>query len=193
MNFLFAVLGPLAAQPLAPPQQEAAAGIVFNGFWILVAALNFLFFLAVLQVFAFRPVSRMLEERRNRIEQGLRDADAARLEREEAANERLSVLAQARAEAEEILTRAQHLADENRERDMAETRAQLEQMRERAAADINAERERALADVRGQVAELALSAAGRVVGETMTSQRERRLVDEFLTEVKPGTQPAERS
>lgn len=193
MNFLFAVLGPLAAQPLAGPQQEAAAGIVFNGFWILVAALNFLFFLAVLQVFAFRPVSRMLEERRNRIEQGLRDADAARLEREEAANERLSVLAQARAEAEEILVRAQHLADENRERDMAETRAQLEQMRERAAADINAERERALADVRGQVAELALSAAGRVVGETMTSQRERRLVDEFLTEVKPGTQPAERS
>lgn len=193
MNLLFAVLGPLAAQPLAPPQQEAASGIVFNGFWILVAALNFLFFLAVLQVFAFRPVSRMLEERRNRIEQGLRDADAARLEREEAANERLSVLAQARAEAEEILVRAQHLADENRERDMAETRAQLDQMRERATADINAERERALADVRGQVAELALSAAGRVVGETMTSQRERRLVDEFLTEVKPSTQPAERS
>jgi F-type H+-transporting ATPase subunit b len=193
LNFLFAVLGPLAAQPLPPPQQEAASGIVFNGFWILVAALNFLFFLAVLQVFAFRPVSRMLEERRNRIEQGLRDADAARLEREEAANERLSVLAQARAEAEDILTRAQRLADENRERDMAETRAQLEQMRERAAADINAERERALADVRGQVAELALSAAARVVGETMTSQRERRLVEEFLTEVKPGTQPAERS
>jgi F-type H+-transporting ATPase subunit b len=193
LNFLFAVLGPLAAQPLPPPQQEAASGIVFNGFWILVAALNFLFFLAVLQVFAFRPVSRMLEERRNRIEQGLRDADAARLEREEAANERLSVLAQARAEAEDILTRAQRLADENRERDMAETRAQLEQMRERAAADINAERERALADVRGQVAELALSAAARVVGETMTSRRERRLVEEFLTEVKPGTQPAERS
>jgi F-type H+-transporting ATPase subunit b len=193
LNFLFAVLGPLAAQPLPPPQQEAASGIVFNGFWILVAALNFLFFLAVLQVFAFRPVSRMLEERRNRIEQGLRDADAARLEREEAANERLSVLAQARAEAEDILTRAQRLADENRERDMAETRAQLEQMRERAAADINAERERALADVRGQVAELALSAAARVVGETMTSQRERRLVEEFLTEVKPATRPSERS
>jgi F-type H+-transporting ATPase subunit b len=193
LNFLFAVLGPLAAAPLPPPQQEAASGIVFNGFWILVAALNFLFFLAVIQVFAFKPVSRMLDERRKRIEQGLRDADAARVEREEAANERLSVLAQARTEAEEILVRAQKLADDNRERDMAETRAQLEQMRERAAADINAERERALAEVRGQVAELALAAAARVVGETRTSQRERRLVEEFLTEVKPVTQPGERS
>jgi F-type H+-transporting ATPase subunit b len=193
LNFLLAALGPFATQPLAAPAQEAATGIVFNGFWILVAALNFLFFLVVLQVFAFKPVSRMLEERRMRIEQGLKDADAARVEREEAANERLSVLAQARAEAEEILTRAQKLADDNRERDMAETRAQLEQMRERAAADINAERERALADVRGQVAELALAAAARVVGETRTSERERRLVEEFLTEVKPAQPPAERS
>ena len=66
---------------------------------------------------------------------------------------------------------------------MAETRAQLEQMRERAAADIVTEKERALAEVRGQVAELALAAAGRVVGETMNDARERRLVEEFLTQV----------
>jgi F-type H+-transporting ATPase subunit b len=66
---------------------------------------------------------------------------------------------------------------------MAETRAKLEQMRTQAAADIAAEKERALADVRSQVAELALAAASRVVGETMTSEREKRLVNEFLTEV----------
>jgi F-type H+-transporting ATPase subunit b len=56
-------------------------------------------------------------------------------------------------------------------------------MRERAAADIGAEKERALAEVRGQVADLALAAAGRVVGETMNTERERRLVNEFLTQV----------
>jgi F-type H+-transporting ATPase subunit b len=66
---------------------------------------------------------------------------------------------------------------------MAETRAQLEQMRTQAAADIASEKERALADVRSQVAELALAAASRVVGETLTGEREKRLVNEFLTEV----------
>ena len=54
---------------------------------------------------------------------------------------------------------------------------------QRAAADIVAEKERALNEVRAQVADLALAAAGRVVGETMTSERERRLVEEFLTQV----------
>ena len=68
-------------------------------------------------------------------------------------------------------------------RDVADTQAEIERQRERALADIDAERKRALADVRGQVAELALLAAGRVVGETMSSDRETRLVDEFLTQV----------
>ena len=51
-----------------------------------------------------------------------------------------------------------------------------------AVAEIDAERQRALAEVRGQVADLALVAAGKVVGETMTGERERRLVDEFLAQ-----------
>jgi len=56
----------------------------------------------------------------------------------------------------------------------------MERLRVKATADIVAERDRALADLRAQVADLALAAAGKVVGETMTDARQRRLVDEFL-------------
>ena len=51
-----------------------------------------------------------------------------------------------------------------------------------AVAEIDAEKQRALADLRAQVADLALAAAGKVVGETMSDQRQRRLVEEFLHE-----------
>jgi F-type H+-transporting ATPase subunit b len=180
----FAVAG-LIAHPAttAPPAAAEGTGLVINVFWVLIVAANFLVFLVAAWYLGLRNLPRNLAERRARIEQALRDADQARQERENAAAERLSVLAGARAEAEEILARAQKLADENRERDMAETRSQLEQMRERAAADITAEKERALSEVRGQVAELALAAAARVVGGTIDKQRERRLVEEFLAEV----------
>jgi F-type H+-transporting ATPase subunit b len=144
---------------------------------------NFVVFLGVIYLIFFKPVSKLLQTRRERIEQGLRDADIARQERESAQAERLAALTEARREAEDILSRAQKVADENRERDMAETRAQLEQLRTQATADIASEKDRALAEVRSQVAELALAAAARVVGETMTTEREKRLVDEFLTEV----------
>ena len=163
--------------------EEAEVGFQINLFWIIAQAGSFLLFLVILYFAAFKRIGGVLEERRSRIEQGLRDADEARKEREAAASERLAVLAQARNEAEDILSRAQKVADESRERDMAETRAQLEQMRTQAAADIASEKDRALADVRSQVAELALAAASRVVGETMTTEREKRLVNEFLGEV----------
>lgn len=180
---LFAVVGGALEPILRLFAEEAEVGFQLNLFWIIAQAGSFLLFLVILYFAAFKRIGGVLEERRSKIEQGLRDADEARKEREAAASERLAVLAQARGEAEEILSRAQKVADESRERDMAETRAQLEQMRTQATADIAAEKDRALAEVRSQVAELALAAAARVVGETMTGPREKRLVDEFLTEV----------
>ena len=159
------------------------AGFQINLFWIVAQAASFLLFLLILYLVAFRRIGGVLEERRSRIEQGLRDADQARVEREQAASERLSVLAAAREEANELLVRGQRMADENRERAVSETRAEIERLRERAAADIEAEKQRALSEVREQVADLALLAAARVVGETMDKPRERRLVEEFLQQV----------
>jgi F-type H+-transporting ATPase subunit b len=191
---MFALAG--GAIPLGPAVYAAEAGVQINFFWILIVAANFLVFLIAAWYLGLRRLPHMLAERRARIEQGLRDADAARQEREQAASERLNVLGDARREASDIMVRAQKTADENRERDLATTRAELERVRERAAADIESEKQRALAEVRAQVADLALLAAGRVVGETMTDKRERRLVDEFLTEVtagKGGTKRAARA
>jgi len=55
-------------------------------------------------------------------------------------------------------------------------------MRERASNEIDAEKQRAISELRGEVADLALAAASRVVGETISTDRERRLVQEFLAE-----------
>ena len=158
-------------------------GLTINLFWIVVAATNFIVFFYIAYKLVLVPVGERLADRRDRIEQGLKDADAARRDREAAADQRAAVLAEARREASEIVARAQKLSDEVREKSVSETKAEIERLREQALADIDAERLRALADVRGQVAELALLAAGKVVGETMSGVREKRLVGEFLDQV----------
>ena len=60
-------------------------------------------------------------------------------------------------------------------------------MRERATAEIEAEKARAIADAPRRGGRPRPAAAGSVVGETMTDERERRLVEEFLAE-RLGTQ-----
>ncbi len=107
-------------------------------------------------------------------------------DRENAEAERVATLAEARKEANEILTRAQRVAQETRDADIAATRDELERMRQRAAGDIEAEKQRAIAELRGEVADLALAAASRVVGESLTDDRQRRLVGEFLASVDDG-------
>ncbi|HEX5240976.1 MAG TPA: hypothetical protein VFW20_08265, partial [Candidatus Limnocylindrales bacterium] len=72
------------------------------------------------------------------------------------------------------------VAQETRDADIAATREELERLRARATEEIEAEKAKALADLRSEVADLALAAAGKVVRETMTGDRQRRLVDEFL-------------
>jgi F-type H+-transporting ATPase subunit b len=173
--------------PLAAETSTDPTGLQINFFWVIVSSINFLIFLALIYTFALKPVSKMLGDRRARIEAGLRDAEQARRDREQGATERAAALAEARREANDILVRAQKVAQESRDADIAATREELERMRQRAAEDIQAEKGRAMADLRAEVASLALEAAGKVVGESMDDARQRRLVEEFLRETSvPG-------
>ena len=176
-----------AAREVVRLQADAATGgLTINLFWIIVAALNFLVFFAVLYLIVLKPIGVTLRERRARIEQGIHDADQARIERAAGEAAAVTELNAARREAREILERAQKLAQESSAADVAATREELARMRERASADIEAEKVRAMAALRADVATLALDAAGRVVRETMSSDRQRRLVEEYLAESAVG-------
>ena len=179
---LLAVTSDIGREVVRLTAEGEAAEALFqvNLFQVIIAAANFLLFLAIIWTFAFKPVNRMLTDRKDRIEQGLKDAEQARRDRENAEAERVATLTEARREANDILARAQKVAQETRDADIAATREELERLRARAAAEIEAEKVRALTEVRAEVADLALLAASRVVGETLTSERERRLVEEFL-------------
>jgi F-type H+-transporting ATPase subunit b len=186
VDFLAVASGVAQGAAGLTPNAEGEALFQINIFQVLIAATNFVVFIAVIWTFAFKPIQRMLADRKSRIEEGLRDAEQARKDRESAEAERLAALQDARREANEILTRAQKVADESRERDLAATREELERIRARASADIEAEKQRAIGELRTEVADLALQAASRVVGESMTDERQRRLVEEFLAETGAG-------
>ncbi len=183
MDFL-AVANGLGTEVVRLTAEEAKFQI--NLFWVIVSAANFVLFFAILWTFALKPVSKMLSDRKDRIEQGLKDAEQGRRDRESAEAERVSTLAEARREANEILNRAQKVAQETRDADIAATREELERMRVRATSEIEAEKNRAISEVRSEVADLALLAAGHVVGETMSDDRQRRLVEEFLASSSSG-------
>lgn len=184
---MLALIGEAARQAVVPNAAEGGAEFQINLFWVIVSAANFIVFFLIVRSLAFRGLVKTLDERRLRIEQGLRAAEQARIDRDAAGEERLAALAEARREANEIVNRAQRVSAEAREADVAATREELVRMRERAVAEIELEKQRAIAELRGEVADLALAAAGRVVADSMTGDRQRKLVADFLAESAGGS------
>ena len=174
----------LARRPrrFAGGRRREAPDSQINFFWIIVAALELPRLLRILYLAFGKQIGGMLDARRERIEQGLRDAEQARQDRESARAERPATLAEARREANDILARAQKVAQETRDADIAATREELER---HARARDRRDRGREAAGPRRAARRGRRPrppAAGSVVGETMTDQRQRRLVEEFLAE-----------
>jgi F-type H+-transporting ATPase subunit b len=179
---MLALVGAAAHQVAVVPAAENGAGFQINLFWVIVSAANFIVFFLIVRMLAFSGLVKTLEDRRSRIEQGLADAEQARRDRESGEQERLAAITEARREANDIINRAQKVSAEAREQDLAATREELARLRERAAAEIETEKVRAIAELRGEVTDLALAAASRVVGDSLTGDRQRKLVADFLAE-----------
>lgn len=182
MNLFALIAVPHLGPVLRAAAEETGPALQINFFWVIVSSLNFILFLVLANLLFGKTLSNMLRSRRERIAQGLKDAEQARMDRANAEKERAETLAEARRESREILERAQKVAQESRDADIAATKTELERLRERATAEIEAEKLRAIAALRSEVADLALAAAGKVVGANMTGPTQRRLVEDFLNE-----------
>ena len=162
----------------------AALGINLGFF--LVQLLNFLIVMIVLTAWAYHPVVNLLEQRKQKIAQGLEDARVASEARANAEKEAQKIIAAAQADANRRVAEA----TERAEKAAADVRAAAEEERTRilrtGQEDAAAERNRILADLRGQVGALAISAANKVIGESLDAKRQEALIKDFFSGVRAG-------
>lgn len=92
--------------------QELFETFGINWKLLLIQAVNFGLLLLVLWYFLYRPVLRMIDERREKIAEGVRNAEAAKRELDEASGKGKGIVGDASREAEGILAAARLRADE---------------------------------------------------------------------------------
>jgi F-type H+-transporting ATPase subunit b len=148
--------------------------------WTIVA---FLFTLFVLKRYAFGPIQKTIDERRERIQRSIQEAEDARAEARRLLEEHRSLIGQARGQAEQILTEARKVAEAQRARVREETDADRQRRLEETRRQIEAETGRALEQIRNEVAELTLVAAMKVTGKVLEDPDHRRLIDDAIKEL----------
>jgi F-type H+-transporting ATPase subunit b len=178
-----------AASPSVAFAQEESGGIGALGFSLpgLIAQLvNFTILLVVLRLFLYKPVLRLLDERRRRIQEGVEAAAAAASAASQSEVESRRALEEARVQGQEAIQRAQDAAARLREELEARARADAEQIVSRAREEIALERDQAIEQLRREFAGLAIDAAERVIEQSLDRQAHQRLIDQVLAEGQLG-------
>jgi F-type H+-transporting ATPase subunit b len=153
---------------------------------VIVQILNFAIIMVVLRAWLYKPLMGMMEKRRVTIAQGLEDARIASEARANAEREAAKIITDAQLKAAEVVRDATAKAEAAAQEVRTSSDAKIAQSREAAMSELEEERNRMLGELRGQVAALAMSAAQKLIGESLTQERQEALLKEFFSGVKSG-------
>jgi F-type H+-transporting ATPase subunit b len=145
--------------------------------WTIIC---FLIALWVLKRYAFGPIQKLIDDRRDAIRRSVEAADQARDEAQQLLEEHKKLIGEARGQAESILAEARRTRESMEQRMREETEAERQRRLEETRKEIAAETARALEQIRSEVADLTLEAASRVVGRTLDAKRDRELITEAI-------------
>ncbi len=150
---------------------------------VLIAQLiNFTVLLIVLRAVLYKPVLRMLDDRRSRIEESLSAAERMKAQAAEADRRVQEQIEEARREGQTIVAQAQEIANRLQAESREQARAEAEALLARARSEIQLERDGAIAELRKEFADITVRAAGKVIGQALDAKAHQRLIEETLSE-----------
>jgi F-type H+-transporting ATPase subunit b len=144
---------------------------------------NFTLLAILLYLLLYKPVLRMLDQRKERISRSMADVDAAREAAAKAQQDYDRKVAEAQRKAQEIIAQAAQTSDKVGTDIKAEAQREADAIRQKAREEAELERTHILAEVQSQIASLSMAATERVLGQGIDANTQRRLIDSFLAEL----------
>ena len=143
----------------------------------------FLIVAFLLKRFAYQPVLEMLEQRRQKIAEGMENADKIKAELAETQAERDKVMAEANARAEKLIADAKEAAKQVGEAEGQRAVKQAEEIIRKAREATEADRERMLSELKAEIGRLVVETTAKVSGKVLTAEDQQRLIDETNKEL----------
>ena len=136
---------------------------------IVLQMLNFGLLAAGLTYLLYKPVLRLLDERRERIERGIKDAQEAEKMKANAEAEKQSIISEAHSEAGEVAARAKTHAEEKSKAILTEAEDKAEQILAQAATAGEEIKSRSKKESEAEIAKTAVLAAEKILNERLSS------------------------
>ncbi len=156
--------------------------IKFEFWYIVETVINVLILYILLRIFLFKPINKMKADRTRTIQDNLDSAEKAKAEAEELRQQYEDSISEAKEKANQIIMKAHEDAESERTAIIRKSQEEAEKIVADADKTIENERKRVLRQAQSEIADLAIEAASKIIGENVDDEKNRKLVDKFLSD-----------
>ncbi|MCL5958081.1 MAG: F0F1 ATP synthase subunit B [Chloroflexi bacterium] len=149
---------------------------------LVAQIINFFLLLVILRAVAYKPITRMLDQRAAKIRDSMENAEQIKLQLARAQEDYAAHIDQARKDAQSIVSQANQMAERVRQEAQSQARQEAEQFLSKAEAQIERDKRQAISELRKEVADLAILAAGKVVGKSLDDKAHYAVIEQVLSE-----------
>jgi len=157
-------------------------GIGINIPLFIAFVINFIILFALLSFFAYKPITKMLEQRQAKIKESMEQVEKIRQETARSEEEIKAHLEKARKEGQGVIAQATQIGERLKEEAKQGARQEAESLIAKARSEIQRERDKSIEELRAEFADIAILAAEKVIKETLDKKKHRKIIDEALKE-----------
>lgn len=158
----------------------------FDFVTFVIQVINLLAVYFVLKLILYKPVTKMLEGRRRKVDETLDGAAKTMKSAEELMARYQEQIRGAQAESQAIIERAAKMGDQLKTEMVSDAHKQAQQILSQAKSEIEREKTAALQEIKGEVGDLAVRAASRILERNITEADQDRLVQDLITGLGEG-------
>ena len=173
----------LAANSFTDMVKDTAETFGWSPQLFLAQVISFTIVAFLLRRFAYKPILAILEERRQRIAEGLLNAEKIKQELAEAEKRYAEILAKANEQAQKMIDEARASSAHLAERKQQEAVTAAEQIMAKARDAAALERERTMAQLKHELGRLVVETTAKVTGKVLTPEDQKRLQEEAARQV----------
>ena len=166
------------ASDLSTAAQETATTFGWDRSHFIAQCISFVLVAFLLHRFAYKPILQVLEERRQRIAEGLANADRIKDELVKTEAARQEILNQANLRANKLIEEARAAAARVQEQETQKAIAAAEQIIVKAREAAAQDHARMLAELKREVGRLVVETTGKVTGKILSADDQQRLIQE---------------
>ncbi|MCD7872512.1 MAG: F0F1 ATP synthase subunit B [Clostridiales bacterium] len=149
---------------------------------ILFTLINLIIFYFLMKKFLFKPIFKVMNERKEIINKKFDDAESAKGEALELKKQYENKLQGADDEKARIINEAKESAKDEYGKIIGRAEDDVKKMKETAKKQIDEESEKVFRSAKENIVSLAMDAAEKVVGKSVSSETNNEILDEFLNE-----------